>query len=151
MSYIILNLDSTISDDKWRQPMIDLRHEGKLRFHEYHLLAAFDEVVNKQLLNEHDLIIFTGRLAFYKAITIEWLIRAGIVPKIIKFRDNKCNDSPSQLKHNMLQSLFLGHQIKKEDIICAYDDDYAVCQMYRKNGLQSIQVLNMRKDDEDGM
>ena len=150
MKYIILDLDGTISDDKWREKFINLREQGQYRWHDYHLLAGFDLVCNEQLFRqtEHDIIIITSRSLMYRVITMQWLHINNIQPKYIAFRPSKSTLPSADVKNGLLTSLMLQHSIKLEDIKCAYDDCHEVCVMYRKMGLQAIQVLDRRKDDE---
>lgn len=151
MSYIILDLDETISDDRWRQKEINLNIEGMERWHNYHLLAGFDDVCNEQLFRDTgcEIIIATGRYVLYAPITLEWLRRKNILAKIIMFRPNKDTRSPAELKHEQINTLIMQHGVKTEEIFCAYDDCHATCEMYRKRGIDAIQVLNCRKDNDE--
>jgi hypothetical protein len=149
MSYTIIDLDSTISDDRWRQHHIDITIDNPMqRYHNYHLLAGFDDIANEQLFRPvapGKLIITTSRPEFYAAITFEWLNRHNI-KGIVLFRPTKCTWSSSALKQEQINTLRLRFGIKPEDIEVAYDDRHEVCAMYKKNKINAIQVLNLRKD-----
>lgn len=149
MSYTILDLDGTISNDKWREKFINLKEQGQYRYHDYHLLAGFDLVCNEQLIRTtNDIIIITGRHVMYRVITMQWLHINNIKVKYIVFRPTKNDLPPAAMKNYLLTSLMLQHSIKLEDIEIAYDNCHSVCAMYRKMGLQAIQVLNRRNDNE---
>ncbi|MCK5604474.1 hypothetical protein KAR91_21470 [Candidatus Pacearchaeota archaeon] len=151
MSYIICELDSVISDDKWREQHINIKTMGMHRLHNYHLLAGFDDVCNEQLFRDdkHELIILTNRPVFYSVITYEWLRKHDINPKAMLFRPTQSTMSPRQQKYDQLMNLFRLYEIKKEDIVAAYDYRHEVCKMYRTEGIHAEQVLNLRKDGDD--
>ena len=45
---IILDLDGTIADDKWRHKFINLKvDDAMMRDHEYNSLAGFDDFCNE--------------------------------------------------------------------------------------------------------
>ena len=145
---IILDLDGTIADDKWRHKFINLKmKDPMMRDHDYNLVVGFDELCNEHLFLDKEIIIITERPVFYKAITFEWLQRKGIKTKFIVFRPNGNTLPDHELKNIQLTSLMLQHSIKVEDIECAYDDNHAVIKMYEKFGIQAIAVLNRRKDE----
>lgn len=150
MSYIILELDSVISDDKWREKHIDIKTMGMHRYHGYHLLAGFDDVCNEQLFSEHEIIILTDHPVFYSVITYEWLRRNNISPKIMMFRPTQSTMSTRQQRYDQLMSMFRLFDVKKEDIVAAYDYRHEVCKMYRTEGIHAEKVLNIsKKEDND--
>lgn len=150
MTYTILNLDGTISDDKWREKFINLKETGQYRYHDYQCLAGFDMVCNEQLFraSANELIIITSRPMLYQVITMQWLFTHNIPVKYIGLAPSRYTGSGSDLKNGLLTSLMLQHSIDLKDIEVVYESHPDVCTMYRKMGLQAIEVLNRRKDDE---
>ncbi len=143
---IIINLDGTISDDKWRERKINLNMSDMSRYHEYNLLAGFDDVGNEHLFRGKDIIVFTSRYNFYSAITFEWLRRNNIEPKILMFAPDNMRISHQDLRRQQLTMLFRNDSdIMPEMITTAYDNRHEVCTMYRKEGLHAEQVLNITK------
>jgi len=140
MSAIILDLDNCIADDAWRIRYIDWSFEDPLsRYHNYHLLAGFDRVGNQELFTKtpHDVIVFTARPIMYRAITEEWLRRAGVVPAVLMMRDNNDHQHSRDLKRQQLLALLDNSALTISDIDCAYDDRPDVIEMYRGLGVNA--------------
>ena len=135
MSFIILDIDNTISNDAWRIPRINWKEPDPFqRYHEYHQLSSFDEAGNHDLFQgtPHEIIIMTARPVHYHAQTEEWLLRKGIDPAIILMRNTSDHVHSKELKRQQLLSLKAMHGITREQIVCAYDDRQDVVDMYRR-------------------
>lgn len=139
MSYIILDIDGCIADDEWRIPRINWQHENPFRrYHEYHMLSAFDEVGNTDLIEtEHDIIIFTARPTHYRAMTEEWFRRKGVNVKHLLMRNDDDHCHSKELKSKQLQWLD-EYGVSLHDIVCAYDDRPDVVKMYNEFGIPAV-------------
>ena len=140
MSAIILDLDNCISDDGWRIRYINWSEENALRrYHDYHLLAAFDRVGNQELFAKtpHHIVVLTARPILYRAATEEWLRRAGIFPAVLMMRDNDDHQHSRDLKRQQIQAVMQQHNLPAEAIACAYDDRPDVIEMYRELGIKA--------------
>lgn len=137
--YQILDLDNTIADDGWRVKAIQWQHEDPTRrYADYHLLAAFDHVGNTDLLTKPLAnLILTARPVAYRAITLEWLRRKGIIADHVLMRNNGDHRSSAQIKQEQLQHLALFYDITPGQILHAYDDRQDVVDMFRRNGILS--------------
>lgn len=137
---IILDLDNCIADDAWRIPRIDWTKKGDKRYHNYHLLAPFDEMCNTSLFTARDceIIIATARPRKYEAATIEWLRRNGVDYSLLLMRENNDITPSVQLKRSMAQYI-LNRSVatKPSDILCAYDDRQDIVGMYRSLGINA--------------
>jgi len=143
MTFIILDLDNTIANDEWRIKAIDWDCESMFdRYHNYHLLSAFDRPGNLCLFknSKHDIVIFTARPIHYQAATVEWLVRNGVKVKHLFMRGNDDHQHSVALKEGQLKRLIAFHGIAKNSIACAYDDRPDVIEMYRRNGVAAEQV-----------
>lgn len=140
MSSIILDLDNCIADDEWRISRINWQHENPFRrYHDYHMLSAFDEVGNTDLLDtEHDIIIFTARPVHYRSLTEEWLRRNGINVKYLLMRNDDDHCHSKDLKLSQLRWLCSEYDVSPSDIVYACDDRHDVVKMYNEFGITAI-------------
>ena len=137
MAIILMDLDGTIADDRWRRKMVRTGIVDLLeRYHAYHSLSAFDSLVNAGLLRtEHELVITTARPAHYEAVTKEWLGRNGVRWRRLLMRPYCCYVRSWELKQQQVQEL------KRTAVIAgAYDDNEAIVAMYRQLGIPSTLV-----------
>lgn len=136
---IILDLDNCIADDEWRIPRIQWQHtDPHRRYHEYHMLAPWDKVRNRDLFKgEEPVTIFTGRSLLYREFTVEWLRRAGVAVAHLLMRNNNDHRSSVQLKRTQLQHLINFYGVPMNAIERAYDDRPEIVEMYRAHGLQA--------------
>jgi hypothetical protein len=139
VSTIILDLDNCISDDGWRIRHIDWSQEGPAdRYRKYHELSGFDSYENRDLYvnTKHDLVVLTARPDCYRAVTMEWLHRAGISPKALMMRIQGDHRPSSELKKNQVMTMMaLG--MTPGDVECAYDDRQDVVDMYFSLGIMA--------------
>ena len=138
---VILDLDGTISDDRHRRHHIvpkDRQVSMFTRYHAYHSLAGFDELVHSELteIAGCENVIFTMRPEWYRTLTEEWLRRKGVQFTKLCMRP-KCNYRPSE-------ELKLDHlnQLRKPGCTVqhAYDDLPSVVRMYHCNGVEATLV-----------
>ena len=140
MKYIILDLDNVIADDGWRISHIKNKSVAVFeRYHDYQLLAGFDELCNENLFRGRncEIIISTGRSSFYKAIATYWLHHHNIKHHTLMMRD--ANDERTSLavkRNHMRRIMYLAN-----DIHTVYDDHPKVIEMYRAAGIQARQIL----------
>lgn len=139
MKHIILDLDNTISNDGWRIPRIVWDETRSFpRYHTYQLLAGFDQIGNEELFRDTDrkIIVITARPAFYAPITLHWLDLHGVSVGTALFRANDDYRHSVQVKHDLLFSLRGILPVET----CAYDDDFAAIDMYKRAGVKAKQV-----------
>ena len=63
----LIDLDNCLCDDEWRIPYILWQKTNPMeRYHNYHLLGAFDNIANKSVLLQRDveIVILTARPDF---------------------------------------------------------------------------------------
>lgn len=140
MGLIILDLDNTIADDEWRIPRINWQKSDPTeRYHDYHMLSSFDAVGNRSLFegSPHDIVIFTARPTTYASITYEWLQRNGVKCRDILMRNRDDHRPSVQLKATQLNWLLELYGVRRDEIVCAYDDRPDVVQMYWRAGIRA--------------
>lgn len=138
-SYVILDLDNTIANDGWRIPYINWQWSNPVhRYHDYHSLAAFDELGNADLVwgHGHKILIFTARPVHYSAMTHAWLVRKGVMADHVIMRNTGDRRNSVELKSTMLDWLH-HYDVDLRDIAGAYDDREDVVAMYRARGLNA--------------
>jgi hypothetical protein len=140
MSIIILDLDNCIADDRHRIPHIRWKMlDPDRRYHDYHMLSAWDEPGNHDLWQDtpHDIVVFTARPVAFSTMTREWLRRQGIRPREILMRNPNDHRPSVALKRTQLLWLTSYYGVKLTDIAAAYDDRLDVVEMYRDRGLHA--------------
>lgn len=134
----ILDLDNCISNDGWRIPKINWDAPTAFRrYHEYQLLAPWDECGNLDLFTGFDgrIVVLTSRPVMYRASTLEWLARHGIKCDLIMRND--ADERPSTLvKESQLRDLW-HYGVQLRDVECAFDDRPEICEMYRSHGIKA--------------
>jgi hypothetical protein len=141
----LIDLDNCLCDDEWRIPYILWQKTNPMeRYHNYHLLGAFDNIGNKSVLLQRDveIVILTARPVFYAAATTEWLKRRHIAYKHLMMRNNNDHRKSAHVKETMLNALLQHdeYEVKKEDIKMAFDDHPAIIEMYKANGIPATQL-----------
>lgn len=139
----IIDLDNCISDDGWRRSWIKPDHSvPRLRFHEYHQLAPWDEFRNYHLTetNTASLIICTSRPVEYQALTVVWLRRNGIRYKHLLMRNDNDFRSSVDVKRQQVQWLFDHYDVGIEEIASAWDDREDVLKMYSGLGIPAFKL-----------
>lgn len=134
---IILDLDKTISNDAWRIQHIQWQHKDpNRRYHDYHILAGFDECRNKELFEGRDeIVIFTARPVMFRAITVEWLARNGVAWTHLLMRNGEDHSHSVDLKERQLNWLVSHYDVPLSKISHAYDDREDVVAMYKRRGV----------------
>lgn len=145
MKLQIIDMDNCLCDDEWRIPFILWQKTNPMeRYHHYHMLGAFDKAANKDVLLPKgvEIVILTARPVFYAAATTEWLKRNHVTHKHLMMRNNNDHRPSRAVKETMLQALLqhTEYEVKKEDIIMAYDDHAGIIDMYKANGIPATQL-----------
>jgi hypothetical protein len=149
---IILDLDGTISNDAWRLDRIreDVPSSFE-KYHAYHSLSAFDEVMNEDLFRgtKHDVAIFTGRPILYQPVTEEWLKRNGIMYKVLMMRSLSDTRPAAELKQEFFVNLVKAHKEafpkNRLKVVSAYDDSMDVVRMFRKKCGIKAKLIGVKK------
>jgi hypothetical protein len=148
--YTIFDLDNCIADDEWRIAHIRWQKSDlNARYHEYHVLAAWDGLCNREALRAASeyggIIIFTARPVMYRAITEQWLARNEVPYDILIMRNNDDHRPSVELKRSMLRSLPELYDVPLHRVIMAYDDRMDVVDMYREHAVvaQPLAIHNV--------
>jgi hypothetical protein len=140
---ILVDLDNCLADDEWRIPYILWAKTNPFeRYHQYHMLGAFDKAKNKEILKGQDVIVMTARPVHYAAATVEWLRRHHIEYRHLMMRNDRDHRPSHIVKQTMLQALLQNKEYEVElmAIKMAYDDHLGIVEMYRSNGLKATQL-----------
>ena len=132
MKVRIVDLDATISDDRWRlfciDPNIDDPHDKYLS---YHLLCEHDDLMNEWIVRDSPvpIVFVTSRPEYVRGKTEAWLAAHFITYEALYMRPND-NELPSDvLKPRLLWQVC-------NDLCCdvetAFDDRQDVLQGYRE-------------------
>ena len=158
---IIFDIDGVVADERWRRHMLPGRgkyFEVEARagdFDKYHKAARDDKPVGRiqaALANAidrgWDVLYFTARPHVFFEETLEWL-RAQwgesrdkmAINLRLYMRPGGNTQSSERLKEDMLLNYFGDMQIARQSIIAFIDDNQAVCEMARLNGITAICYL----------
>src|SRR5687768_11237836 len=124
MKTIIVDLDNCISDDGWRRSKI-VREETNvfLKYRSYHEQCHMDALCNRHILEQgHYVAILTGRPRLFMSQTINWLVDNSVKFDHLIMRNQYDYSYSTDLKRKMLGWLINHYDVRKEDIVCAYDD-----------------------------
>lgn len=140
----VLDLDGCISDDRWRLDRIQHTISGRARYHDYHMLSSFDELVNEHLVQTPlNIVIVTGRPEEYRSITTEWLIRNDIAPLKLVMRPNGNFQRAVDFKRVVLTALLNELGWSPDAIEDCYDDRADIVVMYCSLGLTAyVQTIH---------
>jgi hypothetical protein len=141
---IILDIDHTIANSFWRDPMI-----GVESWDEYHAASKndhpFKNVVN--LINSlssmgYTIIAFTGRNEKFRQLTLDWFIKYKIDIDELLMRpdDDFCKNQ--ELKLKLLEKRFNGNY--KYIHFFIDDNEDAVLEFY-KLGIATLQIRNIKQ------
>ena len=123
----IVDLDGTISDDRWRLPLIDYSMINP--WGAYHAACSEDVLIHAHILDTAlPLVLITSRPECVRFKTEQWLGRYGIAPFLLYMRPNKCDWSASVLKPRLLWMALRDYDLEIEAI---YDNDPFVLAGYR--------------------
>jgi hypothetical protein len=146
---VIFDLDNCLAEDEHRQCKIDWSEEDSFkRYHEYHMLSAFDEPRNESTLwwhhdEGHEIFIVTSRPEHYRDITERWLALHAIPYDRLLMRPNHHQGASPELKLELIQAA----GIQFERIYRAYDDRLDVLEAYEKVGIETeFLYINWRKE-----
>ncbi|HWY36202.1 MAG TPA: hypothetical protein VNX68_16270 [Nitrosopumilaceae archaeon] len=103
-----------------------------------------EDIVNEQLLNVielylsqgYELLVLTGRDEEHRALTEEWLALANLHPAEMYMRPWGNYDNARILKEWYLENVIQ----QKYEVVLAFEDLFAIAQMYRKHGIDCWQV-----------
>ena len=144
---ILVDIDGTISDPSHRLHLV--RETDKKDWDKFFELDKFDKPIKEpidflnKVLNEHmlqDIFVFvvTARPKRTRLSTKKWLEDHGIFADSIYMRDDNDYRIDYLVKEDMLK------QIKMIEItpILALEDRPAIVDLYRRNGIETIQITN---------
>lgn len=124
----IVDLDGTISDDRWRLPLID--HTADDPWAAYHAVCGEDALIHAEILETaHPILVITSRPRSVRRQTEDWLARHGIVPMAIYMRPNMCDWASAVLKPRLLWMALRDYDVEIE---CIYDNEPLVIDGYRR-------------------
>lgn len=135
---VIWDIDNCLSDDHWRQGLIDWEVHGDARYQRYNAAALQDQAKHASVFELFRRlgalpVFFTGRPQTMAEDTKAWLTRwFNLDPDEyhIYFRPLGSKGlTPKMLKEQMLLQFLL--EFKNATVIAAFDDIPAIITMYR--------------------
>lgn len=144
---VIFDLDSCISDDHWRLPLIDMSLEKDERYKLYHQQCGHDKLANVEAINaypSHRVVIITARPYDFYFETFTWLANNKIYPHALLMRQPDDTRTTVECKLEALTTLLTDwrYDITDEDIAAYYDDrtDVLVAVAQRYPRIPTIQL-----------
>lgn len=141
MKHIIVDLDGTLALNEHREYFIT---NGYPDWDSYFRACTKDlpnqpiiEIVNTLYRQNYTIHIFSGRSDIVKDETLTWLKKYGVKYHTIRMRRQGDYIPDEVLKKNWLLEFYPNY---KDDIFCVFDDRNKVVNMWRKLGLNCLQV-----------
>lgn len=140
--YVLLDIDHTVSNSFWRDPMI-----GNVPWDEYHAASKDDkpfrnvaDFINALYAMGNTIVGVTGRTENFRSLTLNWFIKYGINIDEMLMRPEGDFTKNAELKMKMINKRFNKHY---KDILFAIDDNEEACIEYFKLGITSLQIRNI--------
>lgn len=137
----IFDLDNCISNDLHRLRHIDHSKASAFdRYHNYHLLSAFDQFWNTSVFRRHEvcgdrIVIATARPEHYRALTVGWFRRHNARLDLLLMRNDEDERGSVDVKRDFL--LQIDTMFGLSNVSAAYDDRPDVIEMYKSFNLQA--------------
>ena len=132
----IVDLDSTVSDDRWRLWLIDHLAVGHhKKYHAYRIHCDQDVPMNTWIVDEspYPVVFLTARPEYIRYKTEKWLDENFFSPYELWMRPNDDYRYSPDLKRDFIRHD--GRKIEK-----AFDDRKDVVEMYQKMGVEGVLV-----------
>jgi phosphoglycolate phosphatase-like HAD superfamily hydrolase len=141
MKIVVVDLDDTITDAAWRHA---LSFDDSLD--QSDLDAAFVDVIKfiNAVSGIYRIVGVTVRPERYRTATLRWLLEAGVRMDDLLMRRNDDYRREIDLKRDLVT-----RYINKEMIVCAFDDNEKIIQLYRELGITAFQIYP-RRENHDG-
>ncbi len=143
MKSVLVDIDHTISDAFWRDPMM-----GVSSWDEYHLAAEHDKPLHdvvslvRCLKSCYNLIGFTARPEKFRARTNLWCVKYQVPLDEMLMRPDESYKPAPEIKRTLIEKRF-GDRIH-EEIAFVLEDREDVCAMFRGLGITVLQVHGKR-------
>lgn len=135
---ILCDLDHTVADAAWRDPLLG-------EWDEYHARAIHDKPIYPmvRLLHslhkmEHPIVGITSRPEKWRKQSTEWLLRWGIPITDIIMRPDDCYMQHAEMKLWLAKKAY-GENLKDE-ILMIFDNNLEVIEAFHAEGVQSFHV-----------
>jgi phosphoglycolate phosphatase-like HAD superfamily hydrolase len=140
--FILLDIDHTISNSFWRDPMI-----GAENWDKYHEASKYDKPFKKvvNLINSlaamgYSIIAVTGRNEKFRHLTLDWFIKYHIDVDEMLMRPDDNFLKNAEMKALLIDTRFNGDY---KQIHFAIEDNEDACIMYQRLGITSLQIRNI--------
>jgi hypothetical protein len=135
----IVDLDRTITDDRWRYWLINpqLPDTDPNKYYAYHLHCGGDTVINRQIVDESPVEVFflTARHEYVRRHTEKWLQQNGFRYKQLLMRADNNHEPSTKLKQKVARELMKTYSIEG-----AYDDRLDILNAYTEIGVKGVWV-----------
>lgn len=148
---VLVDLDHTLSNAFWRDPMIgivpwDNYHSESIKDEPAHDFVKFISIFFKS--KKYDLIGLTSRPEKFRALTMKWLSVHSIHLDDLWMRPDNDYRSAGTVKIELCKDN-LGENWK-DNIICLIDDNEKVIESFRGEGITCLQIFNKRGTVNEG-
>ena len=135
----IVDLDRTITDDRWRYWLINpsLPDTDPTKYYAYHNHCGGDEVINRHIVDESpvDVFFLTARHEYVRWQTMNWLHKNGFYYKALLMREDDNHVSSAKMKQKKVAELMKTYTIEG-----AYDDRLEILNAYTQLGIKGVWV-----------
>lgn len=142
MIYFLVDLDHTLSDASWRDPLLG-------SWDRYHRASVDDEPIEEMVqllwalrMAGHAIIILTARPSKYRALTEQWLRDHNAPFDEILMRDDDGFRPSDQMKWELVDGRF--RDLFAQTLVVV-DDRTDVSRKFSENGITCLQVHARRE------
>lgn len=136
----VFDIDNCIANDQWRHKYIASENPDVWeRFENYHLMAAYDEPVNLNVVQKipaENRVFFTAMPEYYAPLRRAWLMMHNIDYFKIYFRRDEDHRHSVDVKRDMLYKLMFDCGARSvEDLLidAIYDDRPSIIKMFKED------------------
>ena len=140
MSFVLIDIDHTLSDAAWRDPMIG----GEGGWDAYHAASISDEaatdivaLADAMKAQGHEVIGLTARPEKWRKLTMEWMLNNRVFLDEILMRPDEAFHPAPELKMTLARERF-GEKL--ENVLFVLDDRDDVAAVFRGAGITVLQV-----------
>ncbi len=135
----IVDLDRTITDDRWRYWLINPRlpDTDPVKYYAYHIHCSGDEPINRYIVDESpvDVFFLTARHEYVRGKTEKWLQWNGFHYKTLLMRADDNHEPSAKMKRKGVAELSKTYTSES-----AYDDRLEILNAYHQIGVKGVWV-----------
>ena len=136
---VFCDIDGTISDDKWRRPIIYHGNTKYKRDFDAYNSACVDDKPNYVVLNVvkflhqfYNIVLITARPIAYQKITKQWLGYHCLKFDALYMRPENNLDKDSVVKYKLMHTWFETNNLSSTDVAAVFEDKPSCIEIFER-------------------